>query len=359
MTYDDLLNEMCNGKRHMFIQAAAGYGKSTLIKRMQEQQNKSGSVLYCASTGLAAYNIKGKTLHSTFGIGPYLQTKENLDLPFSRKQLIRAADTLLIDEVSMVRIDVLDKINSILQNFYKTDDPFGGIRIILIGDLFQLGVIVQQKERSCLKELYPFANNDYSFYNAPVFEEKEFQNNLDIYELQHNFRQSEDIKFRELLSLVRFGVIDDYLLNEINTREVEPPQKHQFLTLSHSSADNYNNHKLHFLNDKNPAVSIASFNLIKKQPDPIYWGQIPRKITIKDGMQIMFVKNDSARNGRRWVNGDIGIVTRKMIGEGNKVKSVFVEANGKIYEVFREKYEFFEPTYDNEKQKIRHCVEII
>jgi hypothetical protein len=155
--------------------APAGYGKSELINKMQLTSEGQMGVLYCAPSGIAAHNIKGFTLHSAFGMMPHYQLrKAPINLSYYRQNILKTAHTLLIDEVSMLRIDIIDRIDAILQRVLRNPRPFGGLRVIFVGDLFQLGVVVHYFDKPYFEIEYKKANGDYSSYNAPVFNRHDF-----------------------------------------------------------------------------------------------------------------------------------------------------------------------------------------
>ncbi|MDR1588072.1 MAG: AAA family ATPase, partial [Treponema sp.] len=335
MTYDELLLEMCNGKDHLFIHGGAGSGKSELIHKMQKNDK---NVIYAAPSGIAALNIKGATIHSVFSLKP---TVQNVNEPIKIKdiekiKIIKNAKTLLIDEVSMVRCDLFDKIDSCLRKIRENNMPFGGVRIILVGDLFQLGPVVADIDRSYLIK-YGYKNDNFEFFNSAIWKENNFISNIRFYELNHNFRQSEDMTFNTILSSIRLGLYDTKKMTLINKRVVNYYDDNcHYLTVRNKTARAINESKLLELKGNQyesvpfvDPLSMSDNNAVRKCP-------INQVLSIKENMKIMFVMNDGGKNGKRWVNGTIGFISGIKIGVNNYIESVTIDINGKNLDVVRE-----------------------
>jgi ATP-dependent exoDNAse (exonuclease V) alpha subunit len=350
MTYEDLIKEMCHGERHMFIHAAAGHGKSHAILKMQELVN---DCLYTSPTGIAALHINGETLHSMFSLKNSIQLMEDTINAPHKRQLIKNARPLLIDEVGMLRCDCFDAVDRRLKIARDCDEPFGGMRIILVGDLFQLGQITKTYETEHMRALYPCADNDFSFYNSKIFLTAGFYDNLDIYELCHNFRQEHDEVFRNILSCLRFGEADDDMVEYVNrecAKHIKKP--FHFLTVTNKNADVINSYELGMLPDE-PHLSIQDVDPFYMMNDAIVRGcPLNRPLLVKNGMQVMFALNDSQKNGKRWVNGTLGMVVKKNTGVNKEIDSVIVNVNGMEYEVFKETVEVLRTVFDENEGKL-------
>jgi len=181
-----------NTNESIFITGKAGAGKSTLLKYFKENTVKNAAVL--APTGVAAVNIGGQTIHSFFRFPPRLIQKDNIRRR-RNSEIIKKLDTVIIDEVSMVRADLMDGIDYALRiNRDEMKLPFGGVQMIFFGDLFQLSPVVEKEARDILEQLY---DSPY-FFNANVFNKLQ----LRYVELTKNYRQS-DARFIDLLNKIR------------------------------------------------------------------------------------------------------------------------------------------------------------
>ena len=166
------LDLMENSDKNVFITGRAGTGKSTLLTYFQQNTNKKAIVL--APTGVAALNVKGQTIHSFFGFKPNvtLDQIKKINTPKGSTSIYKKIDTIIIDEVSMVRADLLDCVDKFLRlNGPKKKLPFGGIQIIFIGDLYQLPPVVTKNEKEVFKTIY---ESPY-FYSAKVFDSMDFE----------------------------------------------------------------------------------------------------------------------------------------------------------------------------------------
>lgn len=333
----------------VFLTGKAGTGKSTFLKLISNNTNKKHIVL--APTGIAAINVKGETLHSFFQLpfGPLLPNDERLNNPRFSKQkvkLVKELDLLIIDEISMVRADIIDAIDKVLRKITKRkNQPFGGKQLLFVGDLFQLEPVVKNEEWPILENFY---DTPY-FFGARVFREL----NLVNIELEKVYRQK-DQAFIEVLNKVRNGISEPQLLNQLN-KKADPTfrQKDQdfyiTLTATRSVADKTNQKHLKALNGE------------LKTYEGFIEGEFPSKnlptdyyLKLKEGAQVMFVKNDYEGTdsegetvARRWVNGTIGIVDSFEEG-GINVKL----ENGEVYKVKQEKWESITYQYDESANKV-------
>jgi hypothetical protein len=366
ITYDDLLIQIILDDKNFLIIGPAGYGKSYLINRIQEgeipdfgipkedfEAFRLSNVLYAAPSGIAARNINGVTLHSLFKMLPVTPQPQYIDVPITgeRAALLKNARHLVIDEISMVSCDILDKIDLILKTVRNDNEPFGGIRLIMIGDPFQLQPVPQKDKRTkkIMKMLYPGIET-YTFYNSRIFQDETFQSSLKIYNLEYDFRHENDKKYGAILSSIRIGIFSDMAANYINSR-VDPNDDDVVdirLVPTNRLAKFYNDLELKKLPDEEDVseIEIKMFNTeIHLMPDMYPLEQI---ITLKTGMKIIFVMNDK---NKRWVNGTRGVITKKTYNAG-RLETVFVSAGDEEYEVGREWYDIYYPFYNKKEHKI-------
>jgi ATP-dependent DNA helicase PIF1 len=310
-------------KRSLFLTGKAGTGKSTLLHLMRSTVRKKMAVL--APTGVAALNVQGQTIHSFFGFPPRLITRQVADQKTSRKDLLRlykGLEVLVIDEISMVRADILDGIDVFLRRNRENYQPFGGVQVILVGDLFQLPPVVKNDpvERSFFQEHYetPY------FFSANVFKDPEFS--FEHLELRKVYRQ-DSRHFLRLLEAVRLNTLDQDDLEDLNERYLpnfSDTEGYITLCARNATADRINQRALEQL--EAPAFTYNAE--VSGQFDPLLYPTDPM-LKLKKGAQVMFIKNDVERD---FVNGTIGIVTSvqadsvtvKITDESGKNKKVDV-----------------------------------
>ena len=297
----------------IFITGRAGTGKTTLLKYFA--QNTAQNVVVLATTGLAAINVHGQTVHSFFRLKP----GNLLDLGALRRlprKTVESFDTLIIDEASMLRADLLDAIDHILQISTHTDEPFGGKQLVLFGDLFQLPPI----EESQSGGLFDYFNARYA---SPYFFEAQALRHLplEVFELKRIFRQSADRDYAHLLNLIREGKISQPQLDvQLNTHvSAETPdvvENSILLATTNHSAMWRNRSQLDKLPGTEYVYPATADETFTKTPPA------DRELHLKKGAKIMMLVNDD-----NWVNGDIGTVHD--LGPD----FIKVELKGIIYEV--------------------------
>ena len=282
----------------LFITGKAGTGKSTLLQLFRNTTRKKVAVL--APTGVAALNVQGQTIHSFFGFPPRIITPSEGARRVTRKDLLRIyrnLEILIIDEISMVRADMLDGMDKFLRVNRENFRPFGGVKVVFFGDLFQLPPVVTRDpvESSYFQEYYetPY------FFSAKIFQEPDFQ--LENLELRKVYRQ-ESRHFLRLLEAVRINEIDHDDLDDLNERYLPNFQDTDgYITLCsrNMTADRINQRELSLIQDTEHEF-IAE---VKGQFDP---GLYPTELALKlkKGAQVMFVRNDIEE--RQFVNGTIG-----------------------------------------------------
>jgi len=320
--FKGLINKIENSNDNMFITGKAGCGKSTLLEYFRQNTIKKYVIL--AFTGITAIKARGKTIHSFFKFPPRLIISKDIKT-FRDKKLLNELETILIDEASLVRADLLDAIDKSLKKNRKSKDPFGGVQIILIGDLFQLPPIVGGAERAIIEKSYkgPY------FFNSKIFKKAEIK----AYELTKIFRQSDE-KFINLLNKIRISKIEDNDLTLINTRvqddNFKVPKGVILLSPKNSKVDDVNNKNLELINSPQFEFNAEIKGNFKENEYPV-----EKNLRLKVGTQIMLVKNDNS-TPQRWVNGTIAIISKL---EKYKI-SINIDEN--IYQVSKEKWDKFE-----------------
>lgn len=288
---------------NIFLTGKAGTGKTTFLRRLRDKTSKRMVVL--APTGVAAINAGGATIHSFFQLPftPYIpgttQHREGLKFSFARnkRRLIRTLDLLVVDEISMVRPDVLDAADAVLRRYRDKDKPFGGIQLLLIGDLRQLAPVITAQEWSLLSP----------HYNSPYFFESRAlkQTGFITVELEKVFRQ-QDNQFIEILNQIRDNRLEPATLAKLNQRATIKPDDSTGiirLTTHNAVADRVNEANLQKLDTK-PFVYEAEVDGEFQK----YLYPADEKLTLKVGAQVMFIKNDSSP-AKEYYNGLIGTVT--------------------------------------------------
>ena len=279
----------------VFLTGRAGTGKSTLLSLFRHTTRKQCVIL--APTGVAALNVQGQTIHSFFGFPGKFITPADIRIRRDRAFTFRKLEILIIDEVSMVRADIIDCIDYALRSSRNNNMPFGGVQMIFIGDLFQLPPIVSSPE----EKVFFLQNYDSPhFFSANVFK-KGFR--YEMIELKKVYRQSER-HFVRLLDAVREGEIDFDDLETLNERYIGDNSlmsNANFITLSarNNLVDQINHQELAKLTTPQyqfVAQITGTFDPKQVQADSV--------ITLKQGAQVMFVKNDTVK--REYVNGSIG-----------------------------------------------------
>lgn len=291
---------------NIFLTGKAGTGKTTFLRNLRLHSPKR--MIVVAPTGVAAINAGGVTIHSFFQLpfGPYLPAMQRaeggqLKMNFNKEKvaIIRSLDLLVIDEISMVRADLLDAINDVLQRYRDRSKPFGGVQLLMIGDLQQLAPVVKPQEWSLIHEYY---NSPY-FFDSKALRSTEYL----TLELRHIYRQS-DSEFIDILNRVRENSIDAETLKKLNSRHIagfEPRDDEGYITLtSHNNAARaINDRKLEGLDT--PAYTFTC-EIEGDFPENSYPND--SELTLKKGAQVMFVKNDIS-GLHRYFNGKIGQVT--------------------------------------------------
>ena len=289
--FKDTYNLINKTDTNLFITGKAGSGKSTLLEYFRQNTNKNFATL--AFQGITAIKAKGQTIHSFFKFGPHFITKDDIK-DLRDKQVVQNLDTILIDEISMVSSNLFDAIDLSLKKNRKNDKPFGGVQIVLFGDLMQINPIVTSDEEEIMKKFY----SSEWFFDSNSYSKKLFKQ----IELTKIFRQS-DNKFINLLNKIRLNKVQNSDLSILNDRLINSeqiPKETIVLAPTNRKVDDINNTNLYRL-------STPSFNykaIIKgswKEKDH----PVKKEIILKVGAQVMITKNDTDEP-KRWVNGTLG-----------------------------------------------------
>jgi ATP-dependent DNA helicase PIF1 len=281
--------------QNIFITGRAGTGKSTLLQLFRSSTRKKIVVL--APTGIAALNVQGQTIHSFFGFPPRLVNHSEI-----KKRRLRSLytnlDMMVIDEISMVRADVMDAMDYFLRiNREKTTVPFGGVQMVFFGDLFQLPPVVASEQE---KVLFSTVFESQFFFSAKIFEAG-FQ--MMTFQLQKIYRQ-EARHFIRLLDAIRLNQFDMDDLDDLNERHDPiflPPEGCITLSARNATADTINERELNRLIAPEYAVQAVISGIFDPKNFPT-----EEKLYLKAGAQVMFVKNDVKK--QQYVNGTIGTV---------------------------------------------------
>ena len=351
--FQDALNLIQYTRQSIFLTGKAGTGKSTFLRHICANTKKKYVVL--APTGIAAINAGGSTMHSFFKLPfyPILPDDPNLSLQRGRiheffkyakphRKLLEQIELVIIDEISMVRADIIDAVDRILRVYSRNlREPFGGKQILLVGDVFQLEPVVKNDEREILNRFYPTPY----FFSARVFSEID---HVSI-ELQKVYRQTDPV-FVSVLDHIRnntAGAADLQLLNTRYGTQIEQNEEDMYITLA-TRRDNVD-----YINDK---------KLAELPGEPVTFegeieGDFPesslptsKDLILKPGAQIIFIKNDY---DRRWVNGTIGTIS----GIDDEDGTIYVITDdGKECDVKPDSWRNIRYRYNEEKKEIEEEV---
>lgn len=331
-----LFNKIEYSKDHFFITGKAGTGKSVLLQYLKYKSKKR--LVVGAFTGVAALNVGGQTLNSLFGLPPGFINLEDIRVGNRVATLMRHIDMVVIDEISMVRADMMGAIDVVLRQARGNELPFGGIQIVMFGDPYQLPPVVADES---LHEYFTHNHGGPYFFNANVW----LKTNLHTYELSHIFRQQDDEQFKKILNAVRKNQIDDTILEALNERCLVSIPREGVVTLA----------------TRNAVVDDINRAQLARLTSPIYEykadisGNLERSaypteefLKLKEGAQIMLLKNDPEK---RWVNGTVGII------ESLSPMEIKVKINGVItYSIPRTTWSKIRYFYNQETRKIEEEV---
>lgn len=317
-----------------FLTGRAGSGKTTFLRRAQEEINKNFIVL--APTGIAAINAGGETIHSFFGFPLHVLFPGTIGETNKEKVLmLRDVDTIIIDEVSMVRCDIIDAIDYNLRRITHSSLPFGGKQMVFVGDMFQLPpVVTKGEDKTLMKELYgeglPY------FFKADVFKRM----SLPTIEFEKVYRQ-DDEDFLAILNNIRSGICTEDDLKKLNS-QVGVNRDNDDMVITLSSV----NKEAKAINDEmldNIDKPSFSYNAKIEKDFESSKAPVDQALVLKEGAQVMICRNDPAK---RWANGTIGIVSKL------EEEKVYVTLkNGQEYSIPMTTWENCKYTYDSKSKK--------
>lgn len=340
-----LFRRVEDSNESFFITGKAGTGKSTFIHYFT--QNTKKEVLLLAFTGLAAINIGGQTIHSLFQFPfkPLLPGDDEIPIfksGYPIRRILENVDTIIIDEVSMLRADILEAIDySLRSNGGFSDQLFGGKQMIFVGDIFQLPPI-SNRRNEIHREVFTSIYKSHYFFDSPAFRSLKTY----VYAFQKIHRQHNS-EFIELLNQVRHCSIDQEGIDRLNSRYSPRPDTESddfviMLTTINRIANQENLKQLKNLDEKSftyHAQIKKDFNRDRYPTDTV--------LELKKNAQVMLIRNDSVANGKRWVNGTLARV------EDLTNRAVYVKLqNGQVHEVERESWENRKYKWDKKLGKI-------
>ena len=333
----------------LFLTGKAGTGKSTLLRYICETTKKKHVVL--APTGIAAINVGGSTLHSFFKLPfhPLLPNdvrfserniRETLKYTGEKRKIIREVELIIIDEISMVRADIIDFIDKVLRIYTRNRyAPFGGKQMLFVGDIFQLEPVVRDEDRQLLRPWYP----SQFFFDAKIFQTM----TLVSIELTKVYRQ-DDKQFISLLDHIRTNQVTQAELTRLNQRVGQSIRQGDGLSITLSTRRN----TVDYINEQHLSELPGEVTILHGSLE----GEFPTtslptlmELEVKVGAQVIFVKNDM---DHRWVNGTLGTIT--MIDsddDGEEILTVRTD-NGDEYEVTRDIWSNMRYTFNEQEEKI-------
>lgn len=318
----------------VFVTGPAGTGKSTLLQKFRSETRKRVAVV--APTGVAAMNVGGETIHRFFHFPPKPVTSSDVK-DLQDKGLVRAVDTLIIDEVSMVRADLLDAVDLFFRkNGRQSDVPFGGCQVVFVGDVYQLPpVVVTKAEKEFLTSEY----DSEWFFDAHVFA----QCSMDVAILEIGYRQPDPQLFA-FLQRVRVGTAGLTELDFVNARVGTGPADSVYLTCTNDRAKNVN--KAHY--DALPGKEEV-FTAVVEGDCSTTKSDFPAdlELRLKPNSRVMFLRNDP--NGR-WVNGTLGTI------DALSSNSIRARVNGSIFDVERCTWESLKHVWDPAQKQLSTTV---
>lgn len=290
-----------NTGKSVFLTGKAGTGKTTFLRQVVESSSKR--VVVVAPTGIAAINAGGVTIHSFFQLPlhpyiPGMKVESKFAFSKEKRSIIKTIDILVIDEISMVRSDLLDAVDSVLRRFRDRTKPFGGVQLLMIGDLQQLTPVVTDEEAQLLS----------NYYTSPYFFGSNALRQIDYVtiELKQVYRQQDD-RFISILNEVRHGRPSQQIIDALNSRYIPsfspaPEEGYIRLTTHNNTANTYNEEQLALIDEP-----LHRFEAKVRGNFPEYSYPTEVQLELKKGAQVMFIKNDPSSE-KRYYNGKIGHV---------------------------------------------------
>lgn len=345
----ELANELLkHTDTNLFLTGKAGTGKTTFLRQLRQESPKRMVVV--APTGVAAINAGGVTIHSFFQLnfGPYVpgtpvNPKELYRFRKEKIDIIRSLDLLVIDEISMVRADLLDSIDNVLRHFRRNSNPFGGVQLLMIGDIQQLSPVIRDEEWTLLQHNYatPYFFSSLALQRTPYA----------CVELKKVYRQADDT-FVNILNKIRENRTDEETLRRLNANyksNFDPNDDEGYirLTTHNRQANDINKRKLDALK-----TTSHFFKAIVEGNFPELSFPTDENLELKEGAQVMFIKNDS-NAAKRYYNGKIGQITK--IDETGI--TVVGKDDNKEIDVMREKWENIKYILNEETQEMEEVTD--
>lgn len=334
--FEAAFNAIENTKKNLYITGEAGTGKTTLLKFFRQNTKKNFIVL--APTGIAAMNSHGQTIHSFFRFPPKLIQKDQVKKMYTQQPVFQSLELLIVDEASMMRADLMDGIDHALRiNKGRPGKPFGGVQVVLFGDLFQLPPIVDREMAGIYATLYetPY------FFSAAVFRKAKFHH----FDLRKIYRQK-DHEFKGLLNKIRNRSVTEDEMEILNGR-VDPAgceAAHDCITLTptNAAAHAINMARLAQLKGEEFSYAAGVDGEFDRSSFPT-----ETELRLKKGAQVLMIRNDP---DKRWVNGSIGEVVEL------SAESVSVRLGQKVHTIETSTWEKIKYRYDEEEEKIMEDV---
>ena len=340
----EMLNRFVqNTDVHIFLTGKAGTGKTTFLRNLALKSYKR--MVIVAPTGVAAINAGGVTIHSFFQLpfgpiapdGQSLSLLSNMKLSKTKLKIIRSLDLLVIDEISMVRADLLDAVDTVLRKVRRCDKAFGGVQLLMIGDIQQLAPVARQNEWELLQDYY----KSVYFFDSHVLQ----KNPYICVELDHIYRQN-DTEFIDILNQVRNNRLDGNNLQILNSRYIpnfKPDDNEGYITLTthNSQADEINEEKLNAIDSETLTFTAEITGIFPENAYPT-----KEVLELKVGAQVMFVKNDPSPE-KLYYNGKIGKIIAYDKDEGIKVR-----CDDEVINVMPVKWQNFEYTLNEQTNEI-------
>ncbi|WP_071595177.1 ATP-dependent DNA helicase [Hymenobacter aerophilus] len=344
----DVINLINYTDQSIFLTGKAGTGKSTLLKKIIKCTKKNYIIL--APTGIAALNVGGQTIHSFFQLEPrpYLPFDKDISILPKKAELLEKLDLIIIDEISMVRCDLMNAIDLALRRNLRINIPFAGKQLLLIGDLFQLPPVLDNRK---VEEVNIINSN----YRTPYFfSAKALENEIKyhIIELQKVYRQKDEV-FVKLLNVIRENYVRYEDLTFLNQRYnpnyiSESKRLEIILATTNDIVRQTNQKELQKLPSEQYQFQALSTGTFLKEQNP---DKLPaeRFLQLCEGSQIMFIKNDKEK---RWVNGSLG----KIVSISQNSIKAKIDTDNQIYDIQKEIWENYDYVWNIEEEKIEKSI---
>lgn len=335
---DILFTLMEKTNSNILITGAAGTGKSTLLRGFVQKTKKSCVVL--APTGIAATNIEGQTIHSFFALPPNIPTNDDIEKERFAPLYVNI-DTLIVDEISMVRVDLFEAMDLILRKYKDHNKPFGGVQLILFGDLFQLPPVVPEDQKFALIGKYP--KGSYYFFDFDSYKELD----LWVVHLNQVYRQS-DIRFIEILNHMQKNILTSEDLEVLNNRvDINIIEDNcVILSTRNDAVEEHNQNRLQLLSGETHTYKAnieksAEFGVIKIEDTPAV-----QTLNLKLGARVVLLINDKEK---RYYNGSLGAVVEL----SNDSVDVKLDSSRETIRVLNHDWEIIKNRYDFELKEIK------